>query len=216
MSIIGLAEYFRIKYAGSYEEYLEQAPDMSFGKPINAATARQLKDKLVLLYDKLNEEITQIPIFKTLNEALKDDENWEGFKKFIFSSSEVIDGMDLKDAFIYCVQSIDILNKTRRKIQRMGSTGLMDFRAAKTMDAGILSIQDYIWKYSKRMMSVHDLRDALMGQDRELKKLVLEDKVNTIKPTWDYGPGKNPAIEPMKIKDNKSNFTEEKASRKLK
>lgn len=182
MALRGLAEYLAIKYAG-YEDFSSDPPDMSFGKPINAANARILKDKIILAYDKVTQGVTQLPFYHALNQELGTEFYWKLFKDLINNLAANIELMNLKDGFSFSIKLIDALNQLRNSLVTNG----MERDKLLKMDEGIKNIQDYIWKESKRFLNIHNLK----GTDIEAPEL--KNIVNTIEPTWDYGPGKNPS-----------------------
>lgn len=172
----------KYKYASNYKN-IEGEPDTSFGVPINAAKARILKDKLILVYDKINDSITKLPEFKRINFELKDEFYLTVFNDLINNYVANIENLSLKDAFSYSIKMIESLNQLRNAL----ITGKVEREKMIDLDFAIKSIQDTIWKESKRILNLHDLK-GLMLSFPELKS-----KINTIVPTWDYGPGKNPA-----------------------
>lgn len=202
MSMVNWSEYFFIKYADE--------PDTSFGVPITPERTRILKDKLILVYDKLNAHITQLPEFQELNEELKDEPYLVMFNDLINNFVINIENSTLKEAFSYGAELIDVLNKLRK-----------DYRFSKTdrdkkikFDMAANNIQDTIWKESKNMLNIHDLR-GLELEYPELKNIIKE----RIVPTWNYGKLKNPTIQPIKqrkhyakdlIKKLQQELTEEK------
>lgn len=182
MGIHGLSEYLIAKYAG-YEDFASEPPDTSFGQPINAIQARILKDKIILTYDKIASGITRLPIYQELNTELAGEFYWNVFKDLINNLAAKIDSMNLKAGFSFSVQLIDALNQLRNAMVK----GKVEREKMLKMDSAIKNIQDHIWEESKRFLNLHNLKGT--GIDTpELKGIV-----NTIVPTWDYGPGKNPA-----------------------
>lgn len=183
MSQVKLSEYLFIKYAS------EEKPDMSFGKPITPEKTRILKDKIILVYDKLNEDITRLPEFIELNEELRGDPYLAAFNNLINNLVVNIEEMTLKDGFNYAIKMIDALNRLRMGIRK---SRVIEKEKIIQLDAAIHNIQDTIWKESKRILNIHDLRGLTLNYP-ELKGILTE-----IKPTWDYGPGKTNAIKPIK------------------
>lgn len=182
MRTIGLAEYFKIKYAG-YEEFEGGEPDTSFGAPVNAAKARLLKDKIILSYEKVAEGLARLPIYQELAETLKGEFFWDVFQDLINNLAAKIEFMNLKEGFSFSIKMVDALNQLRNALV----SGPIQRNKLFELDNGIKVIQDYIWKESKRFLNIHDLRGMLVDVP-ELKGIV-----NKIVPTWDYGPGKNPS-----------------------
>jgi hypothetical protein len=181
MNMVKLSEYFFIKYAAE--------PDTSFGVPITPERTRILKDKLILVYDKLNAHITQLPEFQALNKELKDEPYLKLFNSLIDNFVINIENSTLKEAFSYGAELIDVLNKLRK-----------DYRYSKTekekkakFDMAVNNIQDTIWKESKNILNIHDLR----GMELDYPELfgIIRDK---IVPTWNFGPMRSPVIRPIK------------------
>lgn len=179
-----LSAYLLAKYGqiSSYKN-IEGEPDTSFGVAINAAKTRILKDKLILVYDKINKDITQLPAFKQINEELSDEFYFNVFLDLINNFVVNIEDNSLKDAFSYSVRMIEALNQLRNALikNKMEREKMID------LDTAIRSVQDTIWKESKRILNIHDLKGLILSFPE------LKDKINAIVPTWDYGPGKNPA-----------------------
>ncbi len=103
MAIRGLGEYLAIKYAGikvfaaeaesddslpdpnapkTYQEVSGNA-DTSLGAPISASMVQRYKDKLIAVYDRIKEEITQLPFFKQLNKDLQGEPMLMAFNSII-------------------------------------------------------------------------------------------------------------------------------------
>jgi hypothetical protein len=196
MNIIGLAKYFISKYG--IDELSDNKPsiittpaqkpqgnphDRSFGKPINRDKARILKDKLILVYDKLNREITKLPAFQYINKALSGEHYLNVFNDLINSYVVFVENSSLYDIFSYSIRLIDALNSLRDAIVR---TKISRDELIQ-LDMNIKSVQDTIWKQSKRILNIHDLRGL------ELEFPELKDIIDKAVPTWDFGPGKNPA-----------------------
>lgn len=182
MGIRGFAEYLGMKYAG-YDDFSSNPPDTSFGKPISPEKTRILKDKLILTYDKVTSGVTQLPFYQILNKELANEFYWKVFQDLITNLAASIEYLPLKDAFSFSVKLIDSLNQLRNAIVKGG----MEREKLLKMDEGIKNIQDYIWKESKRVLNLHDLKGLIIEAPE------LQGIVNTLVPTWDYGPGKNPS-----------------------
>jgi hypothetical protein len=182
MGIHGLSEYLISKYAG-YEDFASDPPDTSFGQPINAIQTRILKDKIILIYDKITSGITALPMFQELNKELTGEFYWNVFQDLINNLAAKIEHMNLKAGFSFSIQLIEALNQLRNVLVK----NKVEREKMLKMDSAIKSIQDHIWQESKRFLNLHNLKGTAIDTP-ELKGIV-----NTIVPTWDYGPGKNPA-----------------------
>lgn len=181
MGILGFAEYLNAKYAGQ-GDYSAGLGDNSFGKPISAEKTRILKDKLILAYDKVHTDITTLPMYQELNSELSFDPYWKSFQNIINNLAANIEFMTLKEGFTLSTRLLGELNKLRNNLVTKG----VERSKMLKMDEGIKHIQDYIWKESKRILNLHDLKGMFIDTP-ELKGIV-----DTVVPTWDYGPGKNP------------------------
>src|SRR5579885_759046 len=111
MSMVKLATYFFKKYAA-------EKPDTSFGVSITPERTRILKDKLILVYDKINKKITQLPQFQELNAELVDEFYLKVFNELIDDLVINIEHSTLKDGFSYATRMIDALNRLRHRISR--------------------------------------------------------------------------------------------------
>lgn len=200
MGVFGLSEYFVAKYAAEEdptsspegtEEGLELAPelqafrghDRSFGVPINRDTTRILKDNLIKIYDKINATITQLPFYKMVNDQLKGHPYLEEFNGMINNLVVHIEKSNLKECFSYSARMINELNKLRDDV----ASNMKPREKAVELDEMIRRIQDHIWKESKRILNIHNLRGVLINMPE------LQGIMDTVVPTWDFGPGKNPA-----------------------
>jgi len=181
MGILGFAEYLNDRYAGQ-GDYSGGLGDNSFGKPISAEKTRILKDKLILAYDKVHAGITSLPMYQELNSELSFDSNWKSFQNIINNLAANVELLTLKEGFSLSTRLLEELNKLRNSLVTKG----VERSKMLKMDEGIKHIQDYIWKESKRILNLHDLKGVFVDAP-ELKGIV-----DTVVPTWDYGPGKNP------------------------
>jgi len=181
MGILGFAEYLNDRYEG-LGSYAAGLGDNSFGKPISAEKTRILKDKLILTYDKVHAGVTQLPMYQELNAELGFDPNWKSFQNLINNLAANVEFMTLKEGFSLSTRLIEELNKLRNNLVIKG----VERSKMLKMDEAIKHIQDYIWKESKRILNLHDLKGIFIDAP-ELKGIV-----DTVVPTWDYGPGKNP------------------------
>lgn len=175
MRCIGLGRYFQEKYAAEVE-------DISFGVSINAIKTRLLKDKLILIYDKINKDITVLPEFIHINQLLEGDFYLTLFNDLVNNYVVNIENSNLKEAFSYSGRMIQALNQLRDALVK----SKVDREKMYLLDNMIKSIQDTIWKESKRILNIHNLRGILIDIPE------LQNIINKIVPTWDYGPGKNP------------------------
>src|SRR6202042_763963 len=112
MSRVYLADYLFVKYAAD-----ELKGDASFGTFNNPEKSRILKDKLILIYDKVNKDITRLPDFQRMNEDLKDEFYLTVFNDLINNLIVNIEGASLKDGFSYAVQMIKALNELRSSLR---------------------------------------------------------------------------------------------------
>jgi hypothetical protein len=181
MSLSSLAAKLSFKYAQELPD--SEGADTSFGVPINAKKTRLLKDRLILVYDRLAKNITQLPSFIEINNELGKDHLFKVFKSLIDLYVANIEGQTLKENFNYSVKIIDALNDLRNVIIKMKYPRDKMYR----LDEAIQSIQEYIWKHTKALINVHDLRGV--GLDTPEANAILQQK--TI-PTWHYGPIESP------------------------
>ena len=183
MKIGVLAAYFAAKYANE-----NLTADTSFGVPINASKTRILKDKLILIYDKLAKDITNLPEFKKLNQELEDNLYWQEFNRLIINFVNYIELHSLKEDFSYSIKLIEVLNTLRNSLIPSG----MERSQIIALDYAIKGVQDTVWKESKRILNIHDLKSLILHFPE------LKDILGKVVPTWDYGPGKNPAKRPIR------------------
>lgn len=175
MQLGALAAHLRIKHA----EHID-APDSSLGAPINAAKVRILKDKLILVYDRLAKGITTLPAFQQLNQELDGDSHLNEFNSLIQHMVNYVETKSLKEIFNYTTKLLDKLN--------MLANSLSHLPREKTLllDEAIKRIQDYIWQANKSILNIHDLK----GIDLDFPQLVgILEKPPV--PTWQFGPGKS-------------------------
>ncbi len=181
MGIRGLAEYFIEKYAG----VADLTSDDSFGAPINSEAVRILKDALVNVYSKIEEDITKIPAFDELNKLLVDNSDWNEFHRFLINHVNYIESNDLKKGFNYSIKLIERLTDLRYKIAGVAE---LDDDTKFAMTEAVRIIGDHIWYDAKQILNIHNLRGLLIrlpDAERILNEL-------QIKPTWPHGPMKNP------------------------
>ena len=183
MSKVNLAEYLFVKYAAD-----QLQGDVSFGVFINPEKTRILKDKLILVYDKINKNITQLPEFQRMNKDLEGEFYLNVFNDLINSLVVKVEKSSLKDGFSYAIQMIKALNELRGSLRFRRE---MPKSQKAQLDHNIKNVQDTIWEESKRFLNIHDLR-GLQLEFPELKNII-----NEIVPTWDYGKGRNPTRKPL-------------------
>lgn len=202
------------KFIAKYAIASPDDPDMSFGIPINAEKTRILKDKLILVYEKLTDGITQLPAFIKINKEMKGHPALETLNTLITNYVDYIESHNLKEDFGFSVKIIHELNGLRNNIKGMPREKIFELENA------IKSVQDTIWEEGKRILNIHDLRGTLLNFPEDVR-----NKVDELVPTWDFGPGKNPAYKKIKIRQYETpadvmkrlmreNEQEEKASRK--
>lgn len=192
MSLVKLADYLWFKYAADEAE--EEAPptqrdmpDTSFGVPINPIKVRILKDRLINQYDKIAQHITQLPEYQWINQTLSGQPHWKAFQDGIAMLAENILALPLKDGFSYAMQMIKALNQVRSDLRLHP----MPKSHKERLDLAIKGIQDSMWEESKRFLNIHDLRGI------ELEYPELKGILGKVKPTWDYGSGRNPTRKPL-------------------
>lgn len=185
MKSIALARYFSAKYA----ENEDMAPDTSLGVPINAAKANLLKEKLILIYGKLTTGITKLPAFVQINKEMHGNPQLVELNILMTHFVKYIATHSLKDCFGYSIKLIDQLNKVRNEIRGMPREKIFELENA------IKSVQDNIWEEGKRILNIHNLRGMLLDFPDDVRS-----KVNELVPTWDFGPGKNPAYKKVKVR----------------
>lgn len=167
-----LAQILLAKYAE------DLGSDTSLGAPINNLKVRVLKDKLILVYDKLTRDITRLPAFQELNAGLADNPHLVEFNRLIINFVNYIEERDLKSIFNYATKLIEKLNELKNSIIRSG----LPREKVLQFDAAVHSVQETIWKESKRILNLHDLRGIILHFP-ELKNILEKPPV----PTWDFG-----------------------------
>lgn len=188
MSLVRLSDYFFTKYAAT-----ELEADTSFGVSISPERTRILKDKLIAVYDKLDKKITQLPSFKQLNKELEGSPYLTAFRSALGNFIHDIENSTLKEGFSYSIRIVEALNQLRTFLR----SEIMEKDKKVMLDLSIKNIQDTIWKESKRILNIHDLR-GLTLEYPELEGILKEQK---IVPTWDYGPLKSHVKKPIKQQD---------------
>jgi hypothetical protein len=132
----------------------------------------------------LTQDITQLPAFQELNKQLGDNAHLIELNRLIINFVNYIETHDLKSIFNYANKLIISLNMLGNSII---SSGIERANVLK-FDTAIRSIQNVIYKESKRILNLHDLRGVTLHFP-ELKDILDKPPV----PTWDFGPGKSPA-----------------------
>lgn len=187
MSMVKLATYFYQKYAAN------DKPDISFGVSITPERTRILKDKLILVYDKINKKITQLPQFQELNKELSGEFYLKVFNELIDDLVINIEHSTLKDGFSYATRMIDALNRLRHRISRR-----IERDKAIQLDLAIKNVQDTIWKEAKNVLNIHDLRGIALEYPE------LEGISDKPQGSWQFGPMKSNVNKPMKQRTNES------------
>lgn len=182
MSRVSLAEYLFVKYAAD-----ELQGDVSFGKFITPEKTRILKDKLILVYDKLNKKVTRLPDFQRLNKELESTPALKVFNDIINNLVVSIANSSLKEGFSFAVRMINLLNQLQGKLRFHP----MEKSKKAQLSHAIKNVSDTIWEESKSILNIHDLRGL------ELAYPELKGILGKVVPTWHYGPGKNISRKPL-------------------
>ncbi len=186
---LSFSRYLLTKYAGFIGD--RKSPiegDSSLGAFINPDKVRVLKEKLSEAYDKLTVGITTLPAFIKINKELAGNPYLVELNELIEDFAEFVASNNLKECFTYTVRLIDALNELRDNIKNMPREKIFE------LENVIKSLQDTIWKEGKRILNIHDLRGLKLEFPEDV-----QDKFDKIVPTWDYGPGKNPAYSKIKL-----------------
>jgi hypothetical protein len=179
-----LAAIFLSKYA----ENEDLGADTSLGKPINAIKTRQLKDKLILIYDKLTKDVTALPAFQDINAKLSDNPHWIEVNRLMINFVNYINDRNLKDGFNYSVKLLDKLNELRNDLIR----SKIPHDEVIELDNAIRSLQLTMWEETKRFLNIHNLRGVTLDFPE------LSGILEGIKPGWDFSGPKNPVKKPIR------------------
>jgi hypothetical protein len=183
-----------IKYAADLISFASGG-DISLGKEVSPEKTLILKEKLVEAYDKAAKDVTTLPDFIELNKILEGNvylkalhELLENYAAFIFEHS-------LKECFEYSMRFLKTLknlkDEIRKNLPRYSSGEKRTFSA---LENAIISLYNHIWEESKRILNLHDLR----GVKLDFPKDIVDGNGQPFIPTWDYGPGKKPALNKTK------------------
>jgi hypothetical protein len=165
--------------------------DNSLGGYITPEKTLILKEKLSEAYDKLTHDIILLPDFIKINELLKDNIYLKTLHELLEHYADFIFKNNLKECFSYSIRLINILTNLRDEAKRtMSLAHFNDRQKFFALENMIKSLQNHIWQESKRVLNLHDLRGSKLG----LPEDVLDGLNKSFIPTWDFGPGKNPAL----------------------
>lgn len=208
MAIRGLAEYLAVKYARNnvfaaeaendslpdpnapktYQEIVGPA-DTSLGAPVHPSMAQRYKDKLVAVYDRIKQELTQIPFFQQLYVDMQDEPVLMAFNSIIDAYTASIGAAStLKDAFLFGIKYVEAFNGLRDKLPSL----VKDREKLHRIDEAIYNTQMYMWSKLKAMLDLHKIGSGILPlnqQDSEEMQKILKQMPRG---TWHYGPMKNP------------------------
>jgi hypothetical protein len=169
----------RVLFAALREKYAE---DTSLGVPINDDKVQILKDKLILIYDRLIDEIYRLPAYKEIaeNEFISASNEYQEFVRLIVNLTNYVAENDLYHIFNYAIKLIDKLNALANSLPRSG----LPREEVLLLDGAIKRIQQTIYFENKKLINIHDLKGTIPDFP-ELSRILKNAPV----PTWQYGPG---------------------------
>jgi hypothetical protein len=184
--------------------------DTSLGVPIDASRAQRWKDRMILAYDRIKKELTDMPFFKEIYEEMGPRAGGTGggstpmepilrvFNDLINSYVVNVANSNLKDAFLFGVKYVAAFNDLRDMLPRM----VKDRQHMFALDAAIWSTQKFIWKRVKDLLNIHDIGSADISlppeEAAEMKKILGK----LPRGTWTYGPMKDPTKPPFQRPEN--------------
>jgi hypothetical protein len=188
--------------------------DWSLGAPIPASRSQKLRDALILVHDKINKKLTDLPAVQELYKELS-----KPFVKMEPILRELIDLINayvngiadhksnLVEVFLLSVRLIESLNTLRDKVPSATSATNMArlkgendgvynrrrFHIRHTVDKALRRIQDYIWENCKSILNLHDIGSGPIPLSDEDSKEMIRLFGKMPQGTWAYGPMENPA-----------------------
>src|SRR5580698_5033079 len=98
--------------------------DTSLGVPISADRAQRWKDRMVLAYDRIKKELTELPFFKEIYAEMS--RPFEKMEPMLRTFNDLIDAYvvdvarsNLKDAFLFGTKYVAAFNDLRDMLPRM-------------------------------------------------------------------------------------------------
>lgn len=202
MGVKGLAQYFTVKYAGNksfltaiaedvpttYEE-IKGPADTSLGAPVSASMAQRYRDKLVAVYDRIKEELTQLPFFQQLNADMKGEPVMMVFNDIIDAYTvNVGSAPNLKSAFMFGIKYVEAFNNLRDKLPGL----VKDREKMHRIDEAIYNTQMYLWGKLKAMLDLHKIGSGIIPMNEAEKQDMFKILGTLPQGTWHYGPMRNP------------------------
>lgn len=183
-----------IKYAGLLNSIA--SGDTSLGGYITPEKTLILKEKLSEIYDKLIVDIKSYPALNQLILLLHGNKYLEKLNELLDNYTDFIFNNNLKECFTYSIRLIEVLNELRKDAkENMPQNSATNRNKFLTLELLIKNVQDHIWKESKRVLNMHDLTEV---KELPFAKDIVDGLNERFVPTWDYGPGKNPAYKKVK------------------
>lgn len=199
---------------------VEGTPDRSLGFPIDAARAQRWKDRMVLAYDRIKRDLTEMPFFQNLykemgSQYVVDESGRMGgsvpmhpvlkaFNNLMNSYVVNVANADLKDAFLYGIKYVEAFNELRDSLPSMiepSGDKLRDIEKIHKLDMGIWSTQNFMWKRMKDLLNIHDIGSGDIGLSPAEAESAQKILGRLPRGTWTYGPMKNPTKPLMNVKN---------------
>lgn len=178
-----------------YDE-IKGPADTSLGVPIAADRAQRWKDNLILVYDRIKEEMVKQPYFKALYSDIGEPQEEKILAKFNHLLNAYVPNIansNLKDAFLYGVKYVDAFNALRDELP----WAIKDREKMHRVDDAIYRMQLRIWDKVKDVLNIHDMK----GTPFQLPPDEMAEMLRVIKSvprgTWKYGPMANPTKPPF-------------------
>ena len=181
---------------------LRNAPgDHSLGVWISADQAQRWKDRMVLVYDRIKSELTNLPFFQELYAEMGTHRGAGGkiepmhpvlklFNDLINDYVNNVAGANLKDAFLFGVKYVAAFNDLRKLLPRMVS----DIKQRDRVNHAIYNTQNFMWKRVKDLLNIHDIGSGEIGLPLDEMKQMRKILKQLPRGTWTYGPMQNPTM----------------------
>lgn len=200
MSTLKLANFFEKKYASkpwdkqptpyavSPWKEIEGPTDTSLGIPYTAGEVTYFKDRLTLLWDKVNGPDSELwnRFFRIADSSLANSPiitKFKGvFNEFIFELQK----SDLKNSLLLSAEMMQVLKNLRENISIQQTSDMpQPIRAA--LDDIIYRLGTRIWERTKEVLSIYHIRRGILNSPEVLEQF---SKANI--GTWHHGPMQNP------------------------
>lgn len=201
------------EWVSPYKNVVGPADTSLNGIPISADRAQRWKDRMMLAYDRINKELTELSFFKEIYE-LMGSKNQKGyypggqsrfmpmepmlktFNDLINSYVTNIADANLKDAFMFGVKYVAAFNDLRTMLSRMVKNQDNKLK----LDHAIWSTQKFMWKRIKDLLNIHDIGSQDLGMSPEEATAARKILGQLPRGTWTYGPMQDPTAPLLKAR----------------